>query len=119
MGVARIAAVVAIAMQAVFLADYYRLTDGCFCAITGTGVRYGQAFAGEIAFLRVASAPAALVASVLPTTIDEPWQTLILSVLAGVVWYVVLAACVGLIRCGVTRWRPFGTPPSGSSAPAG
>src|SRR4029079_8637382 len=81
-----------IAAHAVFVAEYFRLTDGCFCAILASGLPVHRTFPGEIFFLRhVIALPIELLPLTLPATVTDPLRTAVLVLVNGTLWFVALA----------------------------
>ena len=88
-----------IATHAAFVAEYYRLTDGCFCAILASGLPVHRTLPGEIFFLRnVIALPIDLLPLTLPAAVPDPLRTVLLVLANAALWFVGLAALITLTR---------------------
>jgi hypothetical protein len=95
----RIALSGVIAAHAAFLADYHRLTDGCFCAILGAGLPTHRTIPGELFVLRfVIGLPVQALPFTLPTSIGDSPRTVMLVLLNAAIWLAGLAALITLTR---------------------
>lgn len=83
----RIALAIALVVQLVFVADYYRLTDGCFCAVLAAGRPVHRVLPGELLFLRAVSFPSQVLPVSFPQGIRDTPRTVLYTVLNTIVWF--------------------------------
>jgi len=84
------------ATHVVFVADYWRLTDGCFCAVDGVGVPIHRTVLGEYSFFRLIGAPTRLLPVPFSAWIPNSMRIPIIFTVNGAVWFAFLALLVAL-----------------------
>ena len=91
----RVALNIVVLAHTAFFADYYRLTDGCFCVVTGLGLPVHRMYPGELQFLRYVALP---VTSLHMSSgwLGEPSQVVLLGVANALLWFLGCAILLAL-----------------------
>lgn len=92
----RLAFWMVLAAHLAFFADYYRLTDGCFCAITGSGLPVHRTYPGEFQFLHIIALPITNLPISLPEWVGGLPGTVFLAIVNSLLWFLGVAVSVAL-----------------------